>query len=286
VTVGAAAAPRTERAAAGSVVRMEGVSLRRGGVTILEAVNWTVERGEDWALVGPNGSGKTTLLGILNGYVFPSEGRVQVLGERLGGSDVAALRRRIGLVSALVAEQVLSLGGERALDVVVSGRHASIGLYRPTTDADRDQALGLLQAFDAQPLAARTFQTLSQGEKQRVLLARAWMAEPELLVLDEPASGLDIAAREELVAAIEALRGRSPRPTLVHVTHHVEEIGAFVGHALLLRAGRVVRSGPKARVLTDACLSETFGLPLSVAWHGGRAWVTPQPPPGSSGRSP
>lgn len=274
--VSAGTAPATaDGITAAPIVRMQGVSLRRGGAAILEAVDWTVGAGEDWAVIGPNGSGKTTLLGILNGYVWPSAGRVEVLGERLGGVDVAELRRRIGLVSALVGEQVLSLGGEGVLEVVVSGRHASIGLYRPTTAADRDEALALLRAFDAQPLAARRFRTLSQGEKQRVLLARAWMAEPELLILDEPASGLDIAAREELVAAVDALRRRTPRPTLVHVTHHVEEVGAFVGHALLLRAGRVVAAGDKAQVLTAELLTRTFGLDLSVTWSGGRAWVRP-----------
>lgn len=271
-------APPEPPGAAPAAVRLEAVSLRRGARDILADVDWTVRAGQDWAVVGPNGSGKTTLLGILNGYVWPSAGRVEVLGERLGRVDVAALRRRIGLVSALVGDQVLSLGGERALDVVVSGRHASIGLYRPTTDVDRDEALALLEAFDARRLAGRTFRTLSQGEKQRVLLARAWMAAPELLVLDEPATGLDIAAREELVAAVDALRRRVPRPTLLHVTHHVEEVGAFVGHALLLRAGRVVAAGAKAEVLTEECLSVAFGLPLAVAWIGGRAWVTPRAP--------
>lgn len=261
--------------AAAPIVRLEGVSLYRGGAAILEAVDWTVGAGEDWAVIGPNGSGKTTLLGILNGYLWPSAGHVEVLGQRLGRVDVAALRRRIGLVSALVGDQVLSLGGEGVLEVVVSGRHASIGLYRPTTAGDRDEALALLRAFDAQGLAGRRFRTLSQGEKQRVLLARAWMAAPELLILDEPASGLDIAAREELVAAVDALRRRTPRPTFVHVTHHVEEVGAFVGRALLLRAGRVVAAGDKAQVLTDELLTRTFGLDLSVTWAGGRAWVRP-----------
>ena len=256
-------------------MRLRGVSVRKAGATILEDVQWDALPGEDWAVVGPNGSGKTTLLGLLCGYAWPTSGEAEVLGERLGRVPVADLRRRIGLVSAYVGDQVQSLAGERVLDVVLSGLWASIGLYRPTTAAERDEAAELLASFDAEGLASCVFRTLSQGEKQRVLLARAWMAQPELLLLDEPAAGLDIAAREELVAAIEVLRRRSPRPTIVHVTHHAEELGAFVTSALLLRAGRVVAAGPKRDVLTDERMSLAFGLPLRVRWRAGRGFVTP-----------
>ena len=256
-----------------AVIRLTGVGVRRGERRILDGVDWTVRPGEDWAVVGPNGSGKTTLLGVLNGYVWPSAGSVDVLGARLGRVVVADLRRRLGLVSAFVSDQVLALGAERVLAVVLSGRPASIGLYRAVDDDERARAMDLLAAFDAQGLAGRTFQTLSQGERQRVLLARAWMGEPDVLLLDEPAAGLDVAAREELVAAIDALGRRSPHPTLLHVTHHVEEIAAFVGNALLLRDGRVVAAGAKADVLTDELVSRTFGVALEVSWLDGRAWL-------------
>ena len=264
--------------AAPLVVRLAGVGVVRGGAALLRGIDWSVRAGEDWAVVGPNGSGMSTLLGLLTGYVWPTAGTVEVFGERLGRVDVAALRRRIGIVSAFVGEEVLSLAGERVEDVVLSGRDASFGLYRAALGRERDEAAALLSAFDAEALGRRPFRTLSQGEKQRVLLARAWMAAPDLLILDEPATGLDIAAREELVRAVEALRDRSPRPTILHVTHHVEEIGAGVRRSLLLQGGRCLAAGPTREVLTDERLSRAYGLPLTVAWQGGRAFVRPLGP--------
>jgi iron complex transport system ATP-binding protein len=222
-----------------------------------------VQPGERWVIVGPNGAGKTTLLAIAATYLWPTTGTVEVLGERLGSVDARELRRRIGYVSASLAQVIdESLS---ALDVVVSARDAALAPWWATfDDADRARARACLERMGCGQLAGRAFGTLSSGERQRVQIARTLMGEPELLLLDEPAAGLDLAARETLVGRLAAMAA-GPRPAaIVLVTHHLEEIPPGFGHALLLAEGRVVASGPLRTSLTGRSLSAAYGVPLRL----------------------
>jgi len=222
-----------------------------------------VQPGERWVIVGPNGAGKTTLLAIAATYLWPTTGSVEVLGERVGGVDARELRRRIGYVSASLAEIIDE--NLSALDVVVSARDAALAPWWATFgDADRARARACLERMGCGQLAGRTFATLSSGERQRVQIARTLMGEPELLLLDEPAAGLDLAAREALVGRLAAMAA-GPRPAaIVLVTHHLEEVPPGFGHALLLAEGRVVASGPLRTSLTGRSLSAAYGVPLRL----------------------
>lgn len=259
-----------------TVISVEGVSVRQGGRRILEDIDWSVGAGEHWALVGANGSGKTTLLKVLTGYLWPSRGEVEVLGERFGQVDLRDLRRQIGWVSVSLGEQVaLHHGDDAALAVVASGRDASIGLYRPVGEAVFAEARSLLAWIGGEALVDRPFGVLSQGERQRVLLARAWMGHPRLLILDEPASGLDLVARETLLAGLSRLvTESSDAPSVLYVTHHIDEILPWFTHAIVLKDGRMAGRGPKEDTLTDAVLSAAFGVAVEVVWRSGRPWLT------------
>jgi iron complex transport system ATP-binding protein len=257
-----------------SVIRMESVSCRRGDTTILNDLNWTVEPGQHWAIIGSNGAGKTTLLNIVNGYTWPTTGTVEVLGETFGRVNMSELRTRIGWVSSSMTEHVYqSRPEERALDVVISGKYASIGIWTDKSVDDDEQALEILEMFQCAHLADQPFHILSQGEKQRILIARAWMAKPELLILDEPCTGLDIKARETLLRTIESLYRQNHGPTLLYVTHHPEEVLPLFSHALVLKQGKVLASGEKGHVLTSALLSKAFDVEVDVAWQANRPWV-------------
>ena len=238
------------------ILSVSDLTIRRGDTRILDAVSWTVWRGEHWVILGANGSGKTSLLGALTGYLTPTEGEISVLGETFGASDWRELRKRIGIVSSSVRQMMAD--HEPALTSVVSGKYAMIDYWGPTRAADRTTARGILRQVEAEYLADRPWLVLSQGERQRVLIGRALMASPRLLILDEPCAGLDPVAREHFLAFLERLGRRRGAPALVFVTHHVEEIVPVFTHALLLRAGRVVAGGEKRAVLTSARLSETF----------------------------
>ena len=256
------------------VVQMRGAAVRRGSATLLAGVDWSVELDERWVVLGPNGAGKTTLLRLAAAELHPSEGTVEVLGERLGRVNVFELRPRIGLCSAAIGQRVPN--DETVHDLVVSAGYGVLGRWREHYDAfDYDRATGLLDAVGVQPLSGRRFGTLSEGERKRVMIARALMTDPELLLLDEPAAGLDLGGREDLVARMAALAADPDAPASVLVTHHVEEIPPGYTHALLLRAGAVVAQGLLDDVLTDDNLSATFGLPLAVQRRRGRyaAWL-------------
>jgi iron complex transport system ATP-binding protein len=256
------------------VIRMDGVSVRRGAATLLRDVDWRVELDERWVVLGPNGAGKTTLLRLAAAELHPTTGTVHVLGERLGRVDVFELRTRVGLTSAALGLRVPDQ--ETVRDVVVSAGYGVLGRWRERYEgADTDRADALLAAMGVAPLAARPFGTLSEGERKRTLIARALMTDPELLLLDEPAAGLDLGGREDLVARLAALAQDPDAPASVLVTHHVEEIPVGYSHGLLLREGGVVAAGLLEDVLTDENLSATFGLPLSVARRRGRysAWL-------------
>jgi iron complex transport system ATP-binding protein len=252
-----------------AVVDLAGVSIVRGGATLLDDIDWTVDETERWVVIGPNGAGKTTLLQVLAAQIHPSSGVAGLLGEVLGTTDVFELRPRIGLTSAALAERIPR--GERVHDVVVSASYAVLGRWREQYDSlDHDRAEDLLKQLRIDNLADRTFGTLSEGERKRVQIARALMTDPELLLLDEPAAGLDLTGRESLVRTLSELALDPYAPASVLVTHHVEEVPAGVTHALLLKRGRVVASGPLRATLTAENLTETFELPLALSEADGR----------------
>jgi len=252
-----------------AVLQFAEVTVRRGTATLLDRISWTVEVDERWAVLGPNGAGKTTLLQIAAAQLHPSCGEAFVLGERLGRVDVFELRPRIGLASAALAERIP--GGEIVRDVVVSAGYSVLGRWREAYGArDVRRAVALLDRFGVGHFADRPFGTLSQGEKARVQIARALMTDPELLLLDEPAAGLDLGGREELLRRLTRFADDPDAPASVLVTNHVEELPPGITHALLLRGGAVVASGLAREVLTDEPLSETFGLRLTVDRSGGR----------------
>ncbi|MFF3064110.1 ABC transporter ATP-binding protein [Oerskovia sp. NPDC057915] len=254
-----------------SVLDLQAVTVRRGTKTILDSVDWQVNEGERWVILGRNGAGKTTLLQIAAARMHPTSGTADLLGERIGRTDVFELRPRIGLASAALAEQIPA--EETVRNVVLTAAYGVTGRWRETyEDFDAERADDLLAAFDVLPLAERLFGTLSEGERKRVQIARALMTDPELLLLDEPAAGLDLGGREELVGALSELATDPASPVLVLVTHHVEEIPPGFTHVLLLKDGAVHRAGPLTEVLTAENLSEAFGLPLFVA-HGGGRWL-------------
>ena len=250
----------------------------RGGARILDRISWTVEDGERWVILGPNGAGKTTLLQVAAARSHPTEGSAEILDERLGAVDVFELRPRIGLVSAAFADTIP--GGERVLDLVMSAAYAVIGRWREQYLAmDEHRARDLLARLGIGGLADRSFGTLSEGERKRVQIARAQMTDPELLILDEPAAGLDLGAREDLVGRLSLVATDSGGPAVVLVTHHVEEVPPGFTHALLLRGGQVVAAGPLGEVLTTPWLTAAFGLPLLVSSRGDRYFARALMPP-------
>jgi iron complex transport system ATP-binding protein len=251
------------------VLEFAGVSVVRGDNTLLDDITWEVEEGQRWVVLGPNGAGKTTLLQLAAGRIHPTTGVAGILGEVLGAVDVFELRPRIGLCSAAIAERLPA--DELVRDVVVTASYGIVGRWRESYDTlDHARAAYLLDALGVAHLSDRTFGTLSEGEGKRVQIARALMTDPELMLLDEPAAGLDLGGREDLVARLGALAADVDAPALVLVTHHVEEIPPSFTDVLLMREGRVVAAGPVEITLTAANLSETFGLPLLVERHGER----------------
>ena len=251
------------------VVRMAGVGVRRGSTDLVAGIDWSVELDERWVILGANGAGKTTLLQLAAAQLHPSAGTVHVLGERLGGVDVFELRPRIGLTSAALAQRIPP--GEVVLDLVMSAGYAVLGRWRESyAPADRARGRALLRRFGVAGLADRPFGTLSEGERKRVQIARALMTDPELMLLDEPAAGLDLAGRETLVGQLAELAADPDAPTLVLVTHHVEEIPPGFTHALLLRDGRAVVAGLLEDVLTAENLSKTFDQDLLLERSGDR----------------
>ena len=245
------------------VLDLDGVTIMRGGNALLDDVSWEVDEGERWVVLGPNGAGKTTLLQVAAARMHPTKGKAEILGETLGGTDVFELRPRIGLASAALAERIPA--EEKVRDVVLTAAYAIAGRWREDYDKlDHGRADDLLAAFGVGHLAERTFGTLSEGERKRVQLARSLMTDPELVLLDEPAAGLDLGSRETLVRDLAELAGDHRSPVLVLVTHHVEEIPPGFTHVLMLRGGQVVVAGPIEVTLTDENLTKTFDVPLNV----------------------
>ena len=254
------------------VLRLRGVGVCREQSMLLKDVSWTVSDDQSWVIVGPNGAGKTTLLQVAAGMVIPTEGHAEVLGEPLASrADLAELRSRVGFASAAVADQVPRR--EKVIDLVMTAGYGTIGRSAEEFDSyDVARAVELLEAVGSAHLIRRRFGTLSEGERKRVQIARSLMADPEILLLDEPAAGLDLGGREDLLVRIAALLRSRRSPVLVMVTHHVEEVPPGFTHAMLMRGGAVLAAGPIATVFTDANLSRCFSVPLIVERRGAR-WM-------------
>lgn len=252
-----------------TVVDLAGVSVRRGTTTILSDINWQVGESDRWVVLGPNGAGKTTLLRLLTGDLFPTTGLAGVLDEVLGAVNIFELRPRIGMVSPAFQERIPAR--ESVHDLVVSASYAVVGRWHEEyEDYDHERADALLDRFGMAELRDRTYGTLSSGERKRVEIARALMVDPELLLLDEPAAGLDLSGREQLIAQMGDLAADPTAPASVMVTHYPEEIPPGITHAMLLKKGRIVAAGPAREVLTEPLMSETFDMPLRLMMSGGR----------------
>jgi iron complex transport system ATP-binding protein len=251
------------------VIVVEKATVTRTGKDLLRDVDWRVELDERWVVLGPNGAGKTTLLNLASARLHPTRGTVHVLGELLGRVDVFELRTRIGLTSMAVHDRMPP--EETVLDAVRTAAWSVVGRFRESYESlDSGRALALLTQLGVGGLAERRYGTLSEGERKRVQIARALMTDPELLLLDEPAAGLDLGGREDLVRRLAELAADPDAPAMVLVTHHVEEIPPGFTHALLLRDGSVVASGLVAETVTSENLSKTFDLPLRVEYADGR----------------
>lgn len=253
----------------GDVLKLHQVSVRRGGRHIVDRVDWSVNEGERWVILGPNGAGKTSLIQLAGARLFPTTGEVTILGSRLGKSNAAELHPLIGLTSSALDARIP--GSERIHDVVRTGAYGVTAHWREAYDEEDDRrARQLLASLGVGHLADRTFASISSGEKKRVGIARALMPDPELLLLDEPASGLDLGGREELLDSLTTLAHEDYAPSMILVTHHVEEIPAGFTHVMLMKEGAALAAGPIDEVMTSEALSECFGLELDVEKTGDR----------------
>lgn len=252
-----------------AVLEFDNASVIRSGRHILGPISWQVAEGERWAILGPNGAGKTTLVGLASARLHPSEGKVSIVGERLGRTDVSELRPLVGLASAGIDRRIPA--SLPVIDVVRTASYGTLARWRETYEAeDNMRAEYLLEALGVASLAHQPFNTLSSGEIKRVGIARALMPNPEILILDEPTSGLDLGGREGLLSSLAAFARDETCPVMLHVTHHVEDIPQGFTHALILSAGQVVTAGPIDDVITSDILSSTFGLPLEIRKDDGR----------------
>jgi iron complex transport system ATP-binding protein len=243
--------------------------VRRGDKNILGPIDWAVNVGERWVILGPNGAGKTTLLQLCATLIHPTSGDVKILGQSLGKIDVFELRTRIGVTSSAFVKDFPE--DEIVMDVVLTAAYAMLGRWQESYDLwDESRAKGLLTALGVRDLGSRLFSSLSEGEKKRVQIARALMTDPELLLLDEPASSLDLGGREDLLVRLERLAKDPLAPATVIVTHHVEEIPIGTTHALLLKNGEVIAQGAVDRVITNSFMSQAYGLQINVNHDDGR----------------
>lgn len=252
-----------------SIVTFEQISLRREENQILDNVHLRIEPDEHWVILGRNGSGKTTLLEMMNGYMFPSSGRIEVLGNVYGQCDVREVRKEIGYISQTLIEK-LTLR-DPVWEVVATGAYAFLRFYQTIPDEVKTKAMNLLDEMGFAKLANQPLGTLSQGERKKVMLARSLMSEPKLLIMDEPCAGLDLYEREKLLIEIDGLRQRNM--TVVYVTHHVEEIVPLFTHVALIRDGRIAAAGPKHEILTEDTIKHTYDIPVDVQWHEDRPWI-------------
>ncbi len=260
------------------LIEVQKLVVERGEGRILHGLDWRVEPGQHWVILGANGSGKTSLLMALTGYLMPTSGEISVLGRVFGESDWRELRREIGIVSSNLRQRIEDT--ESAREVVASGKYAMLNFWGTLTRPEKAEAAEWLEKVGCAPLARRAWGVLSQGERQRVLVARALIAAPRLLILDEPCAGLDPVAREQFLHFLQRLGSAAECPALVLVTHHVEEITPAFTHALLLRGGEVVSAGKMSAALTSTTLGATFGCPVTLARRGGRLTLRLRVPDG------
>lgn len=253
------------------MIHIENIHLYRNDKKILNDLSWHVQKGQHWAILGLNGSGKTTLLKVINGYIWPNEGKVQVLGETYGKTYIPKLRTQIGWVSNAMIDNFN--WQDNAIEIVLSGKFGALRLFNDVTEEEIDHAVSIMKHFHCDHLANKSFEHLSQGERQRVQIARAIMADPEILILDEPCGGLDLIERENLLQTIEQIAEAENAPTLIYVTHHVEEILPCFSHVLLMKDGKNVEASAREVVLTDELLSDFFGREISLQIERERAWV-------------
>ena len=249
-----------------SVIELADVTFCRASRTILDSLSWRIDSDQHWALLGANGSGKTTLLKIITGYEWPTTGKVRVLGNSFGQCSLPQLRKTVGYVTNSITEKLP--GKDTSIEVVLSGIAASFGLYRQFTDSEIDSALQTLEMVSSADFANQTFETLSQGEKQRILIARALVSQPELLILDEPCVGLDPAARDTFLADIANLTKQQNSPRIILVTHHIEEIGDWITHIHLLKDGKTLGMGPADDMLRSQTLTDLFDCQCDVEQNG------------------
>jgi iron complex transport system ATP-binding protein len=257
------------------ILEVSDLHIERGGTKILDGLSWRVQAGEHWVILGANGSGKTSLLSALTGYLMPTSGEISLLGETYGQSDWRELRKKIGIVSSSVRQMMAD--DEPALETVASGKYAMIDFWGQLTHAEKIKARKLLRQVECEYLAERAWRVLSQGERQRVLIGRALMAKPRALILDEPCAGLDPAARENFLQFLQRLGAKKNSPTLVLVTHHVEEIMPVFSHVLVLTDGKILAAGEKIKILTTENLSRAFNANAKVKFADARYHLTIRP---------
>jgi iron complex transport system ATP-binding protein len=251
------------------LLSLESVAVERDFTTILDFVSWQVRAGENWIVFGPNGAGKTTILNVIQGYLWPTSGKVFVLGDQLGnGVDVRELRRSISVVSEPVRNMINE--GLTGLEVLVTGARAHLNLFEPSTPTELERAQDLARQTRIQPLLEKTFSVMSTGERQRLLITRALMPEPKVVILDEPCAGLDLAGREWVLQTIEAIARQPDAPSLLLTTHHVEEVTPSFSHALLIQSGKIFAAGPIESIFTGKNISALFGIQVTLAKSNGR----------------
>ncbi|MDP6891965.1 MAG: ABC transporter ATP-binding protein [Verrucomicrobiota bacterium] len=250
------------------IIKLSNLTIQRDKIKILESINWQVNQGEHWVVIGGNGSGKTTLLSALTGYFAPTKGEIDLLGERYGQAHWPTLRKKIGLVSSSLRQMMAD--DEPALISVITGKYAMIDLWGRPKPSDCKEARKILRRIGCNYLADRLWSVLSQGERQRVLIGRSLMAKPKVLLLDEPCAGLDPAARENFLQFVDDLGQEKNAPTFVFVTHHIEEITSIYTHAILLRDGQVLDSGPIKKMLTSEKISAVFREKVRITRIDGR----------------
>ena len=257
------------------VLELREVSVRRGDRTILGPLTFAIRPSERWVVLGPNGAGKSTLLQILATRIFPTTGSVHLLDQEMGKVDLSELRTRIGICGALISEDIPA--DEKVRDVVLTAAYAVLGRWNEAYDLwDESRAVALLTTFGVRDLADRPYGTLSEGERKRVQISRALMADPELLLLDEPAAGLDLGGREDLLRRFSIFASDPTAPASILVTHHIEEIPAGTTHALLIKNGAIAVSGPIGDVITSEHISAIFELPITVVREGERFFARSQ----------
>ncbi|WP_233129887.1 ABC transporter ATP-binding protein [Domibacillus epiphyticus] len=254
------------------IISYNHVHFVRENRVILDDMNWTVKKGEHWAVLGLNGSGKSTMLNMMGGYEFPTRGTIHVFGHQYGKYNWEYIKKRLGFVGNTLNRFLSTLNQESAHEIIVSGKFNSIGIYEETTEEDWEKAKHLLKEFRLSYLAGHPYRYLSQGEQRRVLIARAFMAQPDIMILDEPCSGLDVRAREQLLEALQRKAVKTDT-ALLYVTHHIEEIIPAITHVAVISEGKMIAAGLKKEVLTNKVLSNAFALPVEIEWRDERSWL-------------